>query len=142
MSFTVDEYGNVTGDTVIRDDYTHVSLRKQNENGLPLAGVGFALLQDDGSTLMTAVSNELGLVTFEKIPYGNYIIVETAPPTGYLKSDTSIQLTVDGSFINPTEPIATVVNCPNEIILRRWTRKEIRWLARPLRFSMSTASRS
>ncbi|MDD3212133.1 MAG: SpaA isopeptide-forming pilin-related protein, partial [Eubacteriales bacterium] len=119
MSFTVDEYGNVTGDTVIRDDYSHVSLRKQNEDGLPLAGVEFALLKADGSTLMTAVSNELGLVSFERIPYGNYTIVETAPPTGYLKSDTSIQLTVDGSFVNPTEPIATVVNCPNEIILKK-----------------------
>jgi len=119
MSFTVDEYGNVTGDTDIRDDYTRVFLRKQNEDGLPLAGVEFALLKEDGSTLMTAVSNELGLVTFERIPYGSYTIVETAPPTGYLKSDTSIQLTVDGSFINPTEPITTVVNCPNEIILKK-----------------------
>ena len=119
MSFMVDEYGNVTGDTVIRDDYTRISLRKQNENGLPLAGVEFALLKADGSTLMTAVSNELGLVTFEKIPYGSYTIVETASPTGYLKSDTNIQLTVDGSFINPTEPIATVENCPNEIILKK-----------------------
>ncbi len=119
MSFTVDEYGNVTGDTVIRDDYTRVSLRKQNEDGLPLAGVEFALLKEDGSTLMTAVSNEFGLVTFERIPYGDYTIVETAPPTGYLKSDASIQLTVDGNFINPTEPIATVENCPNEIILEK-----------------------
>ena len=119
ISFTVDEYGNVTGDTVIRDDYTRVSLHKQNEDGLPLAGVEFALLKKDGSTLMTAVSNELGLVTFEKIPYGSYTIVETAPLTGYLKSDTSIQLTVDGRFINSTEPIATVVNCPNEIILKK-----------------------
>ena len=119
MRFTVDEYGNVTGDTVIRDDYTCVSLRKQNEDGLPLAGVEFALLKEDGSTLMTAVSNELGLVTFEKIPYGNYTIVETAPPTGYLKSDASIQLTVDGSFVNPTEPIAMVENCPNKIILKK-----------------------
>ena len=119
MSFAVDEYGNVTGDTIIRDDYTRVSLRKQNEDGLPLAGVEFALLKEDGSTLMTAVSNELGIVTFERIPYGSYTIVETSPPTGYLKSDTSIQLTVDGSFINPTEPITTVVNCPNEIILRK-----------------------
>jgi len=86
---------------------------------LPLAGVEFALLKEDGSTLMTAVSNELGLVTFEKIPYGSYTIVETAPPTGFLKSDTSIQLTVDGSFVNPAELIATVENCPNEIILKK-----------------------
>ncbi|MEG0271496.1 MAG: SpaA isopeptide-forming pilin-related protein, partial [Clostridia bacterium] len=39
--------------------------------------------------------------------------------SGYLKSEINIQLTVDGSFINPTEPIAVVVNCPNEIILHK-----------------------
>lgn len=119
MTFTVDEYGNVTGDTIIRDDYSRVTLLKQNEVGLPLAGVEFALLKPDGSTLMTAVSNEIGLVTFEKIPFGSYTIVETVPPSGYLKSEISVRLTVDGSFVNPTQPIATVVNCPNEIILHK-----------------------
>lgn len=119
MSFTVDENGNITGDTVIRDDYTRVTLLKHNESGQPLAGVEFALLKEDGTTLMTAVSNELGIVTFERIPYGSYTIVETQPPTGYLKCEINVQLTVDGSFINLDTPIATIVNCPNEIILHK-----------------------
>lgn len=119
MSFTVDETGNVTGDHTIRDDYTRVTLLKQNENGQPLAGVEFALLKEDGSPLMTAVSDEVGIVTFEQIPYGSYTIVEVAPPSGYLKSDVHIQLTVDGNFINTDEPLATVVNRPNEIVLHK-----------------------
>ncbi len=112
LIFAVDEAGNVTGDTVIRDEYTRFSLRKQDEKGEPLAGVEFALLKEDGSTLMTALSDENGLVTFEKIPYGNYTIVETQPLAGYLPSGTQIQLTVDGAYVNPDQPV-TIVNVPN-----------------------------
>ena len=119
MTFTVDEHGNVSGDTVIRDDYTRVTLLKQNENSLPLAGVEFALRKADGTTLMTATSDEIGLVTFEKIPFGSYTIVETAPPKGYLKSEVSAQLTIDGTFVNADKPIETIVNLPNEIVLKK-----------------------
>lgn len=118
-SFTVDESGDVTGDTVLQDDYTRVTLLKQNENGLPLAGVEFALQKEDGSTLMTAVSDELGIVTFEKIPFGSYTIVETAPLSGYLRSEVNVCLTVDGSFVNPIQPLATIVNRPMEILLHK-----------------------
>lgn len=118
-SFTVDESGDVIGDTVLQDDYTRVTLLKQNENGLPLAGVEFALQKEDGSTLMTAVSDELGIVTFEKIPFGSYTIVETAPLSGYLRSGVNVCLTVDGSFVNPIQPLATIVNRPMEILLHK-----------------------
>ena len=110
MTFTVDEDGNITGDSTIRDDYTHFSLLKQGENHRPLAGVQFALLKEDGSLLYTAVTDENGLVTFEKVPYGTYTIVETKPLPGYLKNDTVVQLTVDGLFTNPSEPVATLIN--------------------------------
>ena len=119
MSFSVDANGSATGDSTIHDTYTRVTLLKQNESGLPLAGVGFALQKEDGSTLMTAVSDELGVVAFEKIPFGSYTIVETAPPSGYLRSEIIIQLTVDGSFVNSDKPLATIVNQPNEILLKK-----------------------
>ena len=119
LSFTVHADGSVTGDTVIRDDYTRFSLRKQDENGNPLAGVAFTLTQDDGSSFFTAVTDEHGAATFERIPYGDYTIVETQPLPGYLQNDTEIHLTVDGSFVNPSDPVATVTNRPNEIILHK-----------------------
>ena len=37
-------------------------------------------------------------------------LVETQALPGYLKADTEIRLTVDGTFVNPKEPIATVTN--------------------------------
>lgn len=110
VTFTVDEAGNVTGDTIIRDDYTRFSLLKLGENREPLAGVEFTLAQEDGSLRMSALTDENGRATFEQVPYGSYTIVETGPLPGYLKNDTKVELTVDGYFINPSEPVATVVN--------------------------------
>ena len=110
MRFTVDRDGTVTGDSTIRDDYTRVFLLKQDETSRPMAGVEFALLKADGTTLFTALSDANGRVVFEKIPYGSYSIVETKPLPGYLISDARIPIIVDGGFINSAEPIATIIN--------------------------------
>ena len=110
MRFTVDADGNVTGDTTIRDDYTRFSLHKVDENGKPLAGVMFGLKKADGMLMMTAKTDAKGMATFEKVPFGTYTLVETQALPGYLKADTEIRLTVDGTFVNPKEPIATVIN--------------------------------
>ncbi len=110
MRFTVDADGNVTGDTTIRDDYTRFSLRKVDESDKPLAGVMFGLKKADGMLMMTAKTDAKGMATFEKVPFGTYTLVETQALPGYLKADTEIRLTVDGTFVNPKEPIATVVN--------------------------------
>ena len=110
MRFTVDADGNVTGDTMIRDDYTRFSLHKVDENGKPLAGVMFGLKKADGMLMMTAKTDAKGMATFEKVPFGTYTLVETQALPGYLKADTEIRLTVDSTFVNPKEPIATVTN--------------------------------
>ena len=110
MRFTVDADGNVTGDTTIRDDYTRFSLRKVDESGKPLAGVMFGLKKADGMLMMTAKTDAKGMATFEKVPFGTYTLVETQALPGYLKTDTEIRITVDGTFVNPKEPIATVTN--------------------------------
>ena len=110
MRFTVDADGNVTGDTTIRDDYTRFSLRKVDESGKPLSGVMFGLKKADGMLMMTAKTDAKGMATFEKVPFGTYTLVETQALPGYLKADTEIRLTVDGTFVNPKEPIATVTN--------------------------------
>ena len=110
MRFTVDADGNVTGDTTIRDDYTRFSLRKVDESGKPLSGVMFGLKKADGMLMMTAKTDAKGMATFEKVPFGTYTLVETRALPGYLKADAEIRLTVDSTFVNPKEPIATVVN--------------------------------
>ena len=110
MRFTIDADGNVTGDTTIRDDYTRFSLHKVDESGKPLSGVMFGLKKADGKLMMTAKTDAKGMATFEKVPFGTYMLVETRALPGYLKADTEIKITVDGTFVNPKEPIAIVVN--------------------------------
>lgn len=117
--FAVDEQGNVTGNTMLRDDYTRVQFCKQDENGVPLSGVEFALVTETGTRLMTAVSDANGLVTFEKIPYGRYTVEETQPLPGYFKTAVHVHLTVDGTFVNPNEPLETVTNTPMRLAYKK-----------------------
>ena len=119
MSFTVDGDGVVTGTTTIRDDYTRFSIAKCDENEAPLSGVEFSLIRPDGSTLMTVRTNRSGIATFEKVPHGSYRIVETRPLAGYLPAEMDVQVNVDGIFLNPEEPLAVIVNVPNEVLIQK-----------------------
>ena len=119
MSFAVDADGGVTGDTTIRDDYTRVLLQKQDENGLPLTAVEFALTKSNGTVLMRKTSDADGRIVFEKIPYGEYTITETKALAGYQKHDVSIRLTVDGTFVNSDAPMETIINHPIIVKLKK-----------------------
>ena len=109
--FVVDAQGQVSGDTEIRDDWTRFSLRKTDTGGRVLADVQFALVDADGNQIMTAETDENGLASFERIPYGRYTVVETRPLSGYLPAGTVAELTVDGQYVNPDAPLE-VVNVP------------------------------
>lgn len=110
MSFEVDAEGNVSGQTVIRDDYSRVVLLKKDGYGQPLEGVVFALVDANDKEIMTAKSNENGEVIFERIPFGKFIIRESQPLPGYKASDVEVELSIDGTFVNPSVPIATITN--------------------------------
>ena len=111
MTFTVAEDGTVTGDNAIRDDYTRVTFIKQDEGGKVLPGVEFGIFKKDADEpLKTVLSDENGVVTFEKIPFGEFVIRETKQLPGYCMNDVMVKLTVDGTFLNPEGPIATLTN--------------------------------
>ena len=119
MSFSVDRDGNISGDTSIRDDYTRFHLLKLDENGRALPGVEFGLLNKHDEILFTAVSDAQGVVTFEKIPYGTYTVMETRPLPGYIADGSTVEITVDGTFINPALPLETVVNRKNTVLVKK-----------------------
>ena len=119
LAFSINEHGEVEGKTAVADDYTRFSLLKVDEYHKPLAGVEFGLFREDGTQQASAVSDEKGLVTFEKIPYGTYTIQETKTLTGYLKNFTKIPISIDGTFVNPKEPIATLENCQSVILIQK-----------------------
>ena len=109
-SFTVDEDGHVSGDTVLRDDFTRFTLKKVGEHNEPLTGVAFSLKDERGAVVATVLTDADGIAMFEKIPYGRYTVVESKPLPGYLPSSVQVTLTLDGTFVNPTEPIAVIPN--------------------------------
>ncbi len=119
MTFTVEKDGTVIGDTVIRDDYTRFSILKTDQHGNVLPGVTFGLYQQDGTLLMTAITDKNGKATFERVPFGSYEIAEMKPPVGYVASLVRIPVKLDGTWVNPEEPLETVVNVPNYVLVRK-----------------------
>lgn len=118
-SFTVDENGQVSGDTVLRDDFTRFTLKKVGEHKEPLAGVAFSLKDARGAVVATVLTDADGIAMFEKIPYGRYTVVESKSLPGYLPSGAQVTLTLDGTFVNPTEPIAVIPNERMKLTFRK-----------------------
>lgn len=85
-------------------------------SGHTLAGCTFSLFSADdtafSSPLATATSGPDGTATFRNIPYGNYKIKETDPPTGYFISDAVLtaSITQNGQTV-ATNP-ATIADSP------------------------------
>ena len=119
LSFSISQEGRIVGKTSVADDYTRFSIRKEDEKHHPLAGVEFGLFSQNGTLQAKAVTGEDGLVVFEKIPYGQYEIREIKALPGYLLNTTAVPITVDGTFVNPKEPVATLVNVQSEILIRK-----------------------
>ena len=119
LAFEITPAGEIEGKTAVADDYTRFSILKVDEYHKPLAGVEFGLFREDGTQQASAVSDEKGLVTFEKIPYGTYTVQETKSLTGYLKNFTKVPITIDGTFVNPKAPIATLENCQAVIVIQK-----------------------
>lgn len=118
-SFTVDENGQVSGDTVLRDDFTRFTLKKVGEHNEPLMGVAFSLKDERGAVVATVLTDADGTAMFEKIPYGSYTVAESKPLPGYLPSGAQVTLTLDGTFVNPTEPIAVIPNERMKLTFRK-----------------------
>ena len=109
-TFTVSADGKVTGDTVIQDELNKVMLKKTRENGEPLPGAVFGLFDARGTKVQEVTSSVDGSVLFQQMAYGEYTIREISAPYGYHPSMEEWKVTVDGTYVNPTTILATVVN--------------------------------
>ncbi len=120
-TFTVSADGKVTGDTAILDEVNQVRLVKTESGGEPLPGAVFGLFDPEGIRIQEAVSSSDGSVVFTKIPYGTFTVRETKAPYGYRASDEEWTVTVDGTYMNREEPLATVVNepAPGRIVIEK-----------------------
>lgn len=79
------------------------------DTSLPLEGAVFELRQDN-IVVATTISENGGNVTFSDIPPGEYILVETQAPTGYVLNTNTYPITVDSNgniTVNGSDPIQT-----------------------------------
>ena len=92
-----------------------LSVLKVDEQDRPLEGATFALYAVDdvtltdggyttaGNALLAGDTGEDGLLVFgddELLPQGNYYLIETSAPTGYLKNGTPIPVVVDDAGVH------------------------------------------
>ncbi len=87
-----------------------VKLKKVDQDGNVLPGAEYALINEFGEQMMTAVSDANGIITFEKVPYGKYKVKELSAPEGYLLSKEITEITIDDNYRNSETPVATLVN--------------------------------
>lgn len=87
-----------------------VKLKKVDQDGNILPGAEYALINEFGEQMMTAVSDANGIITFERVPYGKYKVKELSAPEGYLLSKEITEITIDDSYRNSETPVATLVN--------------------------------
>lgn len=89
-----------------------IRLLKTNSNDEPLAGAEYALYgaADTAfdSPLMTAVSGADGVVRFDNVFYGDYLLRETIAPSGYTRSPAPVAVSVKDHGIEVDA--GTVVN--------------------------------
>ena len=75
-------------------------LKIDRETGENITGALFGLFSiyeikfTEETAILTAESNEEGIFTFENVPYGEYIVCELKPATGYLPNGESYPVTI------------------------------------------------
>ena len=131
FTFSIDNYGKVTGTTSFTDEPITLTVTKMNTyTGKPFAGVGFTLKDADGNIVKTKMTDkgyriaaedgeeifkvdENGLAEFRYLRAGKYTLVEDAP-LGYIAEDSiAVELTTAHS---KSKPLAlTVNNCPTGV---------------------------
>lgn len=100
VTFTVNEDGTVEGETTMKDDVTRFSFYKIDESGRTLSGAEFTMYDENGNVYAVSESDENGVVTFEKMLIGKYIIKETKALPDYQLSSETVELDVTDQWLN------------------------------------------
>jgi fimbrial isopeptide formation D2 family protein len=90
-----------------------VRVKKTDLLGHTLSGAEFALYTSGGTLIGKAVTDGSGVASFDAVTFGEYYVVETNAPKGYLRSDAKFPIT-----LNAANPAAgtTVVDMPSKVI--------------------------
>lgn len=100
VTFTINEDGTIDGETTMKDDVTRFSFYKIDESGKKLSGAEFTMYDENGDVYAIVESDENGVVTFENMLVGDYIIKETKALPDYQLSSQTIELIVTDQWLN------------------------------------------
>ena len=96
VNITANEGEAITNDII----YGSVSGKKSDEDGKALGGAVIGIFKTDTkeftkeNAIATATSKDDGSFSFEKVPYGTWIVREIESPKGFVLSDEEIAVTV------------------------------------------------
>ena len=76
-----------------------IRLFKLDENGVPVAGGVYALMNADKEVIDEYTTNQDGYVYIENLEWGTYYIKETKAPNGYKLDETEYEVVVDAKHI-------------------------------------------
>lgn len=129
--FTIDEYGNIEGDTEITDEPISVIVEKKNAyDGKPMAGVVFSLTDVDGNPVNVKatengyfipaedgkesfVVDKDGKAEIRYLPAGEYVLVEDTPMGFVGAGNYRLTVTDENGTDNPYH--ATITNSPTAL---------------------------
>ena len=134
--FTIDEYGNITGDTEITDEPISVIVEKKNAyDSSPMGGVVFSLQDEDGNPVKVKSTGkgyfvpdenegstrfavgENGNAEIRHLKAGNYTLVEETPE-GFVGAGTyAMTVTEENGTENPYR--ATITNSPTALKVKK-----------------------
>ena len=77
--------------------YGKIAIKKVDENKKVLQGAEFTLYDSNGKVVGKAVSGKDGIVSFENLEKGNYVIKETKAPDGYVFEVNETEVEIKGS---------------------------------------------
>ena len=94
LSFTEEETGQSMYNRVIRGT---LRVLKTDTSGIKaLHGAAFELMAQDGQKVGDYMTGEDGTFTVTDLPFGTYVLRETAAPEGYRKSGDDIEFMITG----------------------------------------------
>ena len=136
FTFTVDDYGVVTGTTHITDEPTVLIVEKTDTfTGQPFSGVEFKLTDASGQTIRTVpvqdgsyrvfardgedtfFTDENGRAEFRYLPIGEYTLIETAPK-GYIAQEEILFSLTETDGISSPKTLA-VENGPTGVVIEK-----------------------
>lgn len=119
-SFTINEDGTISGDTVLTDYQTEVTIAKSDAvTAEAVPGAEITIFDSNGNEIASGITDENGQVTFYKLPQNaTYTWKETKSPSGYLLHTEEYTFTIDsnGNINGDT----SLQNTPNEWIIYKY----------------------